>query len=297
MVCKVRLLSPWHQEMQVGKFHFSVSFSAEEADALLCEWAPYEELFSFPGPKAWYCCEATNSGLFRTRQWQAYLKPLKSSEFLYHAHPNIRYRVPHITHVTTLSMNCNKRRLNKAVAIVSNTGGAPWRRSKDMSLRVKFATHPDVDLYGRRQAWEGFRAGLLSRPGPPRNYRGEIEGDWHDAARFDHMSHYKAAVCLENTCEPFYFTEKFVCAVQAGCIPIYHAHETVREGVLKGAAWVDPAMFKYDVNATIEYALGEDIEEYWAINGEWLKSEALRATHVRAVFERIGQILYEESLK
>ena len=66
---------------------------------------------------------------------------------------------------------------------------------------------------------------------------------------------------------------------------------------MKGAAWVDPAMFKYDVNATIEYALGEDIEEYWAINGEWLKSEALRATHVRAVFERIGQILYEESLK
>lgn len=297
MTSKIRLISPWHTEINAGDFQFSTSFAPEETGALLCEWSPHQELLSFQRRKAWYCCEATSRGLPQTPEWQAFRKSLKPSEFLYHAHPDLRYRVPHITHVTTHLVNCSDQRLDRAVAIISNAGGSPWTRGRDLSLRARFATHPDVDLYGQNEAWSNFRRTSFSRPRLPGNYKGEIEGRWHDAARFKCMSQYKAAICFENTREAYYFTEKFACAVQSGCIPIYHAHKTLKEGILKKAAWVDPATFDYDVDATIHFALNENMEKYWTINEEWFKSEPVRATSLTVVFETIGQILHQESQK
>ena len=72
------------------------------------------------------------------------------------------------------------------------------------------------------------------------------------------FSRYHAAICLENTLEPYYFTEKFVDGVRAGCVPVYRAHPTVRDGVLRGARWVDPTDFGLSAKRTLEFALSLD---------------------------------------
>lgn len=298
MEFKIKLISPWAGDLSTGDIHLSPSYTTAEANALLCDWAPHEVLLSFPGPKAWYCCEATSNSLFKTPAWRSYLRALKPVEFLYHAHPDPYYRVPHNTHYGSdeeVGVNRNRSRRRHAVAIVTNSGGPPWRRRRDISLRVKYILHPSVDLYGRRENWQHFRQGWLSRPGLPPNYRGEV--DQSITAWIACASQYQVAVCLENTFEPYYFTEKFVMSVRAGCIPVYHAHPTLKAGILQGAAWVDPADFGFDVGRTLEYAFSQDSESYRTVNCQWLKSEAVRATHAHELLKRIGRILYQESLQ
>jgi hypothetical protein len=293
---RIRMISACRRtEMQVGHYHFSTSYSPEEADALLCEWAPDEELFSFDGPRAWYCCEATGNVNFERELWKKSMRSLDPSEFLWHANPDPESRVPHITLEDDIQVELSANPIERAVAIVSNAGGPPLRRHGIMALRTRLVTHPRVDLYGLDVAWRRFRRHALAFPGYPANYRGELAGYWTDPARFHLMARYKAAVCLENTLEPYYFTEKLVGAVQAGCIPIYHAHETVRDGILRGAAWVDPATFDFDVDRTIEYALAQDVEDYRRVNAAWLASDAVRSTTAAGVFARIGEILERRS--
>jgi hypothetical protein len=82
---------------------------------------------------------------------------------------------------------------------------------------------------------------------------------------------------MENSTEPFYFTEKFVQAVIAGCVPIYHASTTIRETVLRGATWVDPADFMFNGNRTVAAALSKDQKEVAAANQEWLMTNTLVA--------------------
>lgn len=65
----------------------------------------------------------------------------------------------------------------------------------------------------------------------PKNYIGEIEGSCHGRPKLETMAAYKVAICLENVTEPYYITDRFFSAAQAGCIPIYHAHKTVRNGI------------------------------------------------------------------
>ena len=47
----VRLISPWTTEVDAESALFSTRVSAAEA-ALLCEWAPTDELFTLPGQNA-----------------------------------------------------------------------------------------------------------------------------------------------------------------------------------------------------------------------------------------------------
>ena len=117
-----------------------------------------------------------------------------------------------------------------------------------------------------------------------------MEGvDWV-GAKIKLMTGYKAAVCLE-THEPYYFTEKFVAAVQAGCIPVYQAHESVRQTFLAGAKWIDPADYGFDPAATVKAALSERIEDYWEANAEWLKNPVVVATEREHVLRRIAELL------
>jgi hypothetical protein len=51
---------------------------------------------------------------------------------------------------------------------------------------------------------------------------------YYDDEHIRFLSAYKVAICLENCVEPYYFTEKFINAVRAACIPVYHAHATVK---------------------------------------------------------------------
>jgi hypothetical protein len=289
---KVRVVSPWFGELETDEASFSAVFPLEKADALLCDWAPSEELNIFPRRKAWYCCEPWCQFKALGRgTWPTLRSRLASDEFLNHNHPDSRYRVPHVTHFESLSLNHVTQRAIKAVVVVSNFGGNPWRRHADTSFRNKFATHPLVDLYGR-SGWKDYRPGFIARRTTPSNYRGEIPGDWPASDKRALLSRYKVAVCLENMNEPRYFTEKFVEAACAGCIPVYRPDEHTERGPLRGAFWVDPREHHDDAGETLLAALTLDLESVHEQNREWLRNNAdlAQTSHVE-VFTRIGRIL------
>jgi hypothetical protein len=288
---QVRIDSPWLEEMETPDAIFSAKIQRAKADALLCDWAPGDELFTFPGRKAWYCCEPQPqfAGLEGGR-WPSIRAKLAPGEFLFHGHPDPRWRVPHVTHFENLTVNWRTNREMRAVAVVSNHGGPPWGRHSEIDYRNRFVTHPRVDLYGRK-GWMQFRAGWVGRQGPPSNYKGELPGDWHAAAKREVMSRYQVAICLENMKEPYYFTEKFVEAVCAGCVPIYRAHPTVADTVLRDATWVDPSDFGHDPEATLEAAFSLDPDEVRRRNEQWVASPQLAETRSCHVYGRIGRIL------
>lgn len=288
---KIRLLSPWSKRIETREAIFSSDFEVTEAEALLCEWAPSEDLFNFSGAKAWYCCEPQcQFDNIDGGRWPGIRARLAKHEFLFHNHPDPCLRVPHITHFQDIVIAAVGSRLDRAIAVVSNFGGGPRSRHKDITYRNRFATCALVDLYGR-SSWQKYRERFLSLPRPPANYQGEIPGDWPAREKRDLLSRYKVAVCLESMLEPNYFTEKFVEAVTAGCIPVYRAHESLRTTVLEGAKWVDPRDYDDDPHKTVRAALDMNIEEFKCANAMWAKSERLRATHHLNVLERIGWIL------
>jgi hypothetical protein len=287
----IRLISPWSTRIETRDAVFSVDIPSEKADALLCEWSPSPELFTFPRRKAWYCCEPQcqfqhiDSG-----SWPKIKAKLKPSEFLFHNHVEERFRVPHITHFEPPEMNRSLQRKKRAIAIVSNHGGPPHRRHPDITYRNRFITAPQVDLFGRA-SWRRYRPSLLSFPKAPKNYCGEIPGDWPADQKRKLQASYKVAVCLENMNEPCYFTEKFVEAAMNGCIPIYRAAPTVKATFLQGASWIDPADFGNNAHETLEYALSLDIERFHSENASWARSLALGSTNSTQVFEKIAKIL------
>lgn len=288
---QVRVISPWLQELETPEAFFSVKVSTQTADALLCDWNPDPELFTFPRRKAWYCCEPRDQ--FRELgggKWPSTRSRMAPGDFLYHGSPDAQLRVPHITHIENPTVNWNTDRQERVVAVVSNHGGPPWKRHRGVSYRNRFATNSRVDLYGRK-GWMRYQAGWLNRPGAPKNYKGELPGDWPASIKRELMARYKVAICLENTIEPYYFTEKFVEAVCAGCVPVYRAHPTVAQTILRGARWVDPVNYGNDPEATIDAALSIDAEPVRQQNEQWLASEDIAATHVRNVFGAIGRIL------
>jgi hypothetical protein len=289
---QVRLRSPWTDRVETELAVFSRDIPAERADALLCEWAPDDELFSFPRRKAWYCCEpACQFRGLGNGTWPKLRSRLGPHEFLWHGHPDPRYGVPHVTHFQPLEMNRNSDRLQKAVAIVSNHGGSPWTCHPDIRYRNRLITLPQVDLYGRK-SWQRYRRNWFSLPRAPRNYRGELPGDWPGEEKRRLMSRYKVCVCLENMNEPGYFTEKFLEAVVAGCIPVYRASADIRDTVLQGASWVDPGASGWPDEQALQAAVNADLTACQAQNQAWLAtSRHLAATHASAIFDRISTIL------
>ena len=154
---QVRLKSAWTERFETPRAVFSRDLPAQQADALLCEWAPDDELFSFRGRKAWYCCEpACQLQAMKNGLWLKTRDSLAAHEFLWHGHPEIRYRVPHITHFETLTTSQNEARRNRAIAVVSNYGGNPWHAHRDILYRNALITSPLVDLYGRSN-WNRYR--------------------------------------------------------------------------------------------------------------------------------------------
>ena len=195
---QVRLKSPWAERVDTELAVFSRDIPAEQADALLCEWAPDDELFRFPRLKASYCCEpACRFRRLGNGMWHNLRSRLGPHEFLWHGHPDPRYRVPHVTLFRPLAMNQNPDRLQKAVVIVSNHGSSPWTCHPAIRYRNRLITLPQVDLYGR-SIWQRYRRGWFSLPGAPRNYRGELPGDWPGEEKRRLMSRYKVRVSLEN---------------------------------------------------------------------------------------------------
>ncbi len=289
---QVRLISPWTTRIETEDAVFCTQIPTDRADALLCEWAPSPELFAFPRRKAWYCCEPKcQFDYLGGGQWKDIRARLAPEEFLNHGHRDARFRVPHITHVGDIEMNCNRDRKQRAIAIVSNHGGPPWKCHPDIRYRNQLITDPVVDLYGR-SGWKKYRPHWFSWPKAPKNYRGEIPGDWPSDQKRILLSQHKVCVCLENMNEPGYFTEKFVESIIAGCIPVYRASSDVRDSVLKDAFWIDPSDVRYPGRKAIQAALDSDLEHVQHVNSRWLTtSPELAATEAHRVFDRIGRIL------
>jgi hypothetical protein len=291
--CTIRVESPWFGEMRFDDILMSSHLPVEETDALLCDWAPSEEvLLGFPRRKAWYNCEPEPHFVkCQGGGWPAIRAKLQPHEFLHHKHPDARYRVPHITHLGAVTVDRRTGRHDRAVAVVSNFGGSPRIRFQDAVIRNRFILQPTVDLFGRRSAWRKYRARLWSLPRLPRNFRGEIPGDWDDAEKRGLLAQYKVCVCLENSFEPFYFTEKFVDAAAAGCVPVYRAHPTVAATFLAGAKWIEPGADEKP-RETINRALAASLEEFQEANAAWLATNPfLKETSSTAVYHRIGRIL------
>ncbi|HTR40448.1 MAG TPA: glycosyltransferase family 10, partial [Pseudomonadales bacterium] len=165
---------------------------------------------------------------------------------------------------------------------------------KNYVFRNTIITCPLVDLYGDEKNWSQYsRFPYIWKKGPPANLReSKAPGiNYHDPLFQHFLSGYKVYVCLENSYEPFWFTEKMVNAARAGCIPVYHAHPTVASKFLKGACWVDPKDFSFDARKTIEYALAQDINKFRSLNDSWLDSGILDNTTQDRVSERVCDLM------
>ncbi|MEX0330167.1 MAG: glycosyltransferase family 10 [Puniceicoccaceae bacterium] len=278
-----------------GSICYTPRVTLDRADALLVLYDPSEELLRFEGPKLWFTIEPSWHYHFKRHPiGKRLVKRLNLSERAWYGNPDPDYRVPHPTHRQLFDFTREKYSKKAAVACINNFGGRAWFLKRYIRLRNKFVFHPLVDLYGSPQAWANFRQfPFLWRKGPPINYKGRRSPgeDHYASAHLRLLSSYKVNVCLENSTEFLYFTEKFVNAAQAGCIPVYHAHESVRNTFLQGAKWVDPKDFNFSANKTIRYALRQDQEEYREVNDHWLKSNVQTRTDDRYVLDKLHAIL------
>lgn len=294
---KVKVVTDGSQpaDLVADNILFSPSLDYAACDAVL-SYHPNEEFLRYPGLKAWYCGEARANWIRATRlPWKGYLKRLRPEEFLTFDQEDPRYRVPHPTHWDgPLPSNHAASRLPRAVAVVSNHEPV-WKRILKRRFeairRSRFVVNELTDLYGSRKTWERFRGKILSRATVPHNYRGAVPGSFSSQEKITFLARYKVCICLENACEALYFTEKFVDAARAGCVPVYHAHPTVRDGVLQGAKWIEAADCRFDPLTAINLALHCDLEQLWLANDRWLDSAAVRATGWTTIHQRIGSIM------
>ena len=264
----------------------------EEADALLVLYDPSDELLRFTGPKLWFTSEPSWHSHFHSHPvGKRLVRELEVSERAFYGHPDARYRVPHPTYSGGLSRPRVASVRRAVVAIVSNFGGRLWFLKSHFRTRNRMILHRSVELFGKPDAWANFRhfPKLWTRR-PPDNYMGQPPAGADDEGiRF--LSAYKVAVCLENCTEAYYFTEKFVNAVRAGCVPVYHAHATVKTSFLSGARWIDPADFAFSPRRTIDFALNQDQMEFRSINDAWLESGILADTDDLQVVPKLHEII------
>lgn len=265
-----------------------------DCDGLLAWGAITDEFLSYRGPRAWYISEPLTHNMFRTPLFRRARRHLGEHEFLHHSSANPRYRYPAITHYVTLAPAAGRARRNEIIATVNDFGGRIWWMRPHLRFRTRFLLHPAVTLFGSTSSWNGFRRWPWSRPRPPHNYRGETSAPncW-TPEYVGYLAQYRANLCLENATLPYWFTEKFVNAARAGCVPVYHAHPTNKRVFLQGARWIDPADHGFDVEATLEAARRCDADAIRDQNYQWLESDALRQTEGYTVWTRIADLFVE----
>jgi Glycosyltransferase family 10 (fucosyltransferase) C-term len=276
---KVRLLGATRPEnWSDPRIDFDHTISKGQCDGVLCWGAITDEFLSYRGPRAWYFAEPRSFSASRSRLFRTALQSLQESEFFHHSNPNPRFRLPCATHYSPLTIAAPQKRKKAAVAVVSNYGGRLWWLRQGARRRNAFALHRTVELFGNAQSWQRFRCWPWSFPRCPLNYRGAWPGNWYLELHMNMIAKYQINVCLENSFEPHYFTEKFVNAARAGCVPIYHAHPTVRDSVLRGAVWIDPTEYSFDADATLNAAYKCDAAAIREQNYKWLRSDAVSET-------------------
>ena len=279
-----------------GNVIFSPRVPLKEAAGLLAIYDPTEELLQFKGPKLWHTMEPMWHSHYRRHPvGKKLVSALREDEWVYYANPVERYRVPVVT-ARSFSKTRQANFKERAVATVNYSGGCFWWMKRHTWLRNRMITCPLVDLYGSEPGWRQFsRFPYVWKKGLPSNFcGGKAPGaDLHDPLFLEFLSRFKVYVCLENSYEPYWFTEKLVNAVRCGCIPVYHAHPTVRETFLKDAVWIDPKDFAFNPRRTIEYALAQDIHRIRSINDAWLDSGILENTRQDRVNEKVLSLMVE----
>lgn len=287
--------------VKCGRVLFSPDLPFDQVDGMLAYQKPHEALLTFRGPKAWYCIESTNHSAFRRKGlWRELRDRLSDQGFLHFSNPNQKFRVPHYTtghDEHRLYYANDTKRENVAVAVVSSFGGPYWRVKPAASFRTRSILCESIRIYGAASSWEKFRkwgVGEIGPVGPPTNYCGAPPVQWHSTvAHYRWLSNFKAILCLENRCEPYYFTEKFPAAVMAGAVPIYHPHPTVQWSYLQNAKYINPSDYGYDMEVTVRAALDADITAIQKCNEEWLKSLFLTSSTRRGIFNRIAGIFVQ----
>ena len=257
-------------------------------DGYLAFSTPTPRLWEFPGLRAWYWPEPITFDRLSVRRVVRYLSQRKHFGFLHHS-DRADVVVPVLTHyLLQPQFREAGARINAAVAVVSNHGGFFWRFKRGERLRNRFLLCDEIELFGSEVAWSAFRRWPWSSAHAPKNYRGAWTASYLEGAHIARLSTYRAAVCLENCVIPNYFSEKFVNAVRAGCVPIYAAHPSVRAAYLDGAIFVDPATHNFDPSATVQAALAMDREAVAQQNFRWLESAAVQSTGDQAIWKKIA---------
>src|SRR5262245_42173761 len=280
-------------DFQIGGILYSRRVTLEDADALLVLYDPSDELLKFNGPKLWFTIEPSWHSHFHSHPvGKRLVQKLDATERACYDHPDARYRVPHSTHRGSLSRPRVASVRRAVVAAVNNFGGRLWFLKSHFRTRNRMILDRRVELFGLPEAWAQFRyfPKLWIRR-PPDNYMGRTSPGFDDDENIRFLSAYKVAVCLENCTEAFYFTEKFVNAVRAGCVPVYHAHATLKHSVLSGAKWVDPAEFAFSSRRTIDFALSQDQMAFRSVNDAWLESGILADTDELKVVSKLHEII------
>jgi len=280
-------------DFRIGPILYSPRVALEEADALLALHDPTDELLKFSGPKLWFTIEPSWHSHFHSHPiGKRLVQELDSTERAFYGHADVRYRVPHSTYSGSLSRPRVASVRRAAVAAVNNFGGRLWFLKSHFRARNRMILDRGVELFGLPEAWAQFRHfPKLWIQRPPDNYMGRTSPGFDDDENLRFLSSYKVAVCMENCTEPYYFTEKFVNAVRAGCVPVYHAHATVKNGVLSGAKWVDPADFGFSPRRTIDFALNQDQMAFRSVNDAWLESGILADTDELKVVPKLHEII------
>jgi hypothetical protein len=297
MVFRVRLSAP-HGHLGLGQSEISMNNSIlradltlRNADAMIGFWEFTDEFLAFGGPKVFYCCEPSfyfcgmrsAKRLLRRR-----IKTLRADEFAWHFHDRPQMQVLH--HIGNKpGVVSSGERWMKAVTVLGNLGH-PLTRNRGRQRRLDFILASSCDIFGSYVNWSAFRQKLWSGKGAPATYQGSCDKKLNTIAR------YHACICFENTSEPLYFTEKFPDAVRAGCIPVYHAHPTVRESFLSGAIWVDPADYGWDPYATMCAAFDMNRQEVAETNRKWMENHSLvQKVFLAPIYHRLIEILLAKS--
>lgn len=266
---------------------------ANEIEGMICHWEFTEEFVNFNGPKVFYCCEP--SFYFRgfaapKRQLRRRIGDLREDEFAWHYHPSESMRVVHHTDWGSVAQHAGKApRKPNAIAVLGNLG-RPILRNLGRQARLEFIVGSGCHIFGPKGQWARFQLRVFGPKGPPSTYQGEIP--FGVGPKLDRLLEYRACICLENSAESLYFTEKFPHAVLAGCIPIYHAHPSVKQAFLQGAIWIDPADYDWDPKATMVAAENLNREEVDKANRLWLESHPkFQKTTLASVYSHLAEIV------
>jgi hypothetical protein len=287
-------VSEW-PDFPIDDVLYSPRLPLEKADALIVMYDPSEELLSFKGPKLWFTIEPSwHHHFHRHPVGRKLMQFLDHTEHVFYGNPDPQYRVAHSTYRGPLTLPRVAASRPAAVACVSNFGGRAWFLKRHIWLRNQMILCPSVELFGSPESWAKFRHfPKFWVKGTPANFQGRTSpgNGYYDEQYALFLSGYKVAVCLENCLETDYFTEKFVNAARAGCIPVYHPHPSVKQRFLAGAKWVDPADFGFSAQRTIAHALAQDQAEFRRANDAWLGSGALAETDDLNVFPQLHKII------